>query len=53
MVGTINHIAIAVPCLRAASDEWRQKLDAEISAPQRLEEHGVTHHVLQENRGLR
>ena len=42
MVGTINHIAIAVPCLRAASDEWRQKLDAEISAPQRLEEHGVT-----------
>jgi len=41
MVGTINHIAIAVPCLRAASDEWRQKLDAEISAPQRLEEHGV------------
>ena len=42
MVGTINHIAIAVPCLRAASDEWCQKLDAEISAPQRLEEHGVT-----------
>ena len=42
MVGMINHIAIAVPCLRAASDEWRQKLDAEISAPQRLEEHGVT-----------
>ena len=42
MVGTINHIAIAVPCLRAASDEWRQKLDAEIPAPQRLEEHGVT-----------
>ena len=42
MVGTINHIAIAVPCLRAASDEWRQKLDAEISAPHRLEEHGVT-----------
>jgi methylmalonyl-CoA/ethylmalonyl-CoA epimerase len=42
MVGTINHIAIAVPCLRVASDEWRQKLDAEISAPQRLEEHGVT-----------
>ncbi|MEC8743444.1 MAG: methylmalonyl-CoA epimerase [Candidatus Puniceispirillaceae bacterium] len=42
MVGTINHIAIAVPCLRAASDEWRQKLDVEISAPQRLEEHGVT-----------
>ena len=42
MVGRINHIAIAVPCLRAASDEWRQKLDAEISAPQCLEEHGVT-----------
>lgn len=42
MVGTINHIAIAVPCLRAASDEWRQMLDAEISAPKRLEEHGVT-----------
>ncbi len=42
MVGTINHIAIAVPCLGAASDEWRHKLDAEISAPQRLEEHGVT-----------
>ena len=42
MVGTINHIAIAVPCLRAASDEWRQKLDAEISASQRLEGHGVT-----------
>ncbi len=42
MVGTINHIAIAVPSLKTASDEWRQKLDAEISAPQRLEEHGVT-----------
>lgn len=42
MVGTINHIAIAVPCLRAASDKWRQKLGAEISAPLRLEEHGVT-----------
>jgi len=42
MFGTINHIAIAVPCLKTASQEWRQKLGASISAPQRLEEHGVT-----------
>jgi len=42
MFGTINHIAIAVPCLKTASQEWHQKLGASISAPQRLEEHGVT-----------
>ena len=42
MIGTINHIAIAVPDLAAAADQWRARVGAEVSAPQSLPEHGVT-----------
>ena len=42
MIGTINHIAIAVPDLAAAADQWRARVGAEVFAPQALPEHGVT-----------
>ena len=41
MIGRINHIAIAVPDLAAATARWRDDLGAECSAPQDLPEHGV------------
>ena len=41
MIGNINHIAIAVPDLEAAAARWRNTLDADVSAPQSLPEHGV------------
>ena len=42
MIGSVNHIAIAVPKLNEAAQEWQKKTGAEVSAPQRLDEHGVT-----------
>lgn len=41
MIGRINHIAIAVPDVVAASARWRDALGASCSAPQDLPEHGV------------
>ena len=41
MIGRINHIAIAVPDLDAATARWRDDLGAECSAAQDLPEHGV------------
>lgn len=41
MIGTINHIAIAVPDLALATEQWRARVGAEVSAPQSLPEHGV------------
>ena len=41
MIGTINHIAIAVPDLKVAAAQWRERVGALVSAPQRLLEHGV------------
>ena len=41
MIGRINHIAIAVPDLAAATGRWRDDLGAECSAPHDLPEHGV------------
>ena len=41
MIGRINHIAIAVPDLEAATAHWRDQLGADCSAPQDLPEHGV------------
>ncbi len=41
MIGKLNHVAIAVPDLAAASDQYRG-LGASVSAPQDLAEHGVT-----------
>ncbi|KQS71688.1 methylmalonyl-CoA epimerase [Rhizobium sp. Leaf371] len=41
MLGSLNHVAIAVPDLTAAIAVY-EKLGATISAPQELPEHGVT-----------
>jgi methylmalonyl-CoA/ethylmalonyl-CoA epimerase len=42
MLGKVNHIAIAVPDLAAATATYRDTLGARVSAPQALPEHGVT-----------
>lgn len=42
MLGRINHIAIAVPDIAAAAATYRETLDAKVSEPQSLPEHGVT-----------
>ena len=42
MIGRLNHVAIAVPDLAAASAHYRDALGAKVSAPQNLPEHGVT-----------
>ena len=42
MLGRLNHVAIAVPDLKAAAERYRNDLGAEVSAPQALPEHGVT-----------
>jgi methylmalonyl-CoA/ethylmalonyl-CoA epimerase len=42
MLGRLNHVAIAVPDLAAASAVYRDTLGAKLTAPQALPEHGVT-----------
>ena len=42
MIGRLNHVAIAVPDLKAASDLYRSTLGASVSAPQAEPDHGVT-----------
>ena len=42
MIGRLNHVAIAVPDISAATALYRDALGAEVSAPQELPEHGVT-----------
>ncbi|MCC6949114.1 MAG: methylmalonyl-CoA epimerase [Bradyrhizobiaceae bacterium] len=42
MIGRLNHVAIAVRDLDAASSVYRWTLGADVSAPVRLPEHGVT-----------
>jgi methylmalonyl-CoA/ethylmalonyl-CoA epimerase len=42
MLGRLNHVAIAVPDLAAASALYRDTLGAKVTAPQVLPEHGVT-----------
>jgi methylmalonyl-CoA/ethylmalonyl-CoA epimerase len=42
MLGRLNHVAIAVPDLEAATASYRDQLGAKVSAPQALPEHGVT-----------
>lgn len=42
MLGRLNHVAIAVPDLDAAIRQYADKLNANVSERQRLEEHGVT-----------
>ena len=41
MIGRINHIAIAVPDVTVAAQQWEAILGAKVSAPQTLPEHGV------------
>ena len=41
MIGRINHIAIAVPDVTVAAQQWETMLGATVSAPQTLPEHGV------------
>jgi len=42
MIGKLNHVAIAVPDLDAASAVYRNTLGAQVSEPMPLVEHGVT-----------
>src|SRR5690625_8037528 len=41
MSGRLNHVAIAVPDLAAATAVYRDTLGAQVSAPQAEPEHGV------------
>ena len=42
MIGRLNHVAIAVPDLAAATESYRDTLGAHVSQAQALPEHGVT-----------
>lgn len=42
MIGSLNHIAIAVPDLAAAVERYHGTLGATVSEPRALPEHGVT-----------
>ena len=42
MIGRLNHVAIAVPDLEAASKLYREALGADITAPAPEPDHGVT-----------
>ena len=42
MIGRLNHVAIVVPDLAAATVLYRDTLGAQVSAPLPLPEHGVT-----------
>ncbi|MBE7637584.1 methylmalonyl-CoA epimerase [Sneathiella sp. P13V-1] len=42
MIGRLNHVAIAVPDLEAATKTYRDVLGATVSAPQDEPDHGVT-----------
>jgi methylmalonyl-CoA/ethylmalonyl-CoA epimerase len=42
MLGRLNHVAIAVPDLEAATKSYRNTLGATVSAPKDIPEHGVT-----------
>lgn len=42
MIGRLNHVALVVPDLAAASAHYRDVLGATVSEPQALPEHGVT-----------
>lgn len=42
MIGRLNHVAIAVPDLHTASEQYRLTLGAQVGAPQDEPDHGVT-----------
>jgi catechol 2,3-dioxygenase-like lactoylglutathione lyase family enzyme len=40
MIGRLNHVAIAVPDLSAAAEQYRSALGAKVGAPQDEPDHG-------------
>ncbi|MCC6001134.1 MAG: methylmalonyl-CoA epimerase [Pararhodobacter sp.] len=42
MIGRLNHVAIAVPDLHAAAEQYRGVLGADVGPPQDEPDHGVT-----------
>ncbi|MDB5664578.1 methylmalonyl-CoA epimerase [Cypionkella sp.] len=42
MIGRLNHVAIAVPDLMAAAEQYRNTFGANVGAPQDEPDHGVT-----------
>ncbi len=42
MLGRLNHVALAVPDVKAAARLYRDKLGARVSEPEALPEHGVS-----------
>jgi len=42
MIGRLNHVAIAVPDLKAAADQYRNALGAKVGDPKDEPDHGVT-----------
>jgi methylmalonyl-CoA/ethylmalonyl-CoA epimerase len=42
MIGRLNHVAIAVPDLEAAAEQYRGALGARVGPPQDEPDHGVT-----------
>lgn len=42
MIGRLNHVAIAVPDLEQAAQQYRVMLGADVGAPQDEPDHGVT-----------
>ncbi len=42
MLGRLNHVALAVPDLKAAATYYHDVLGASVSSPQDLPDHGVT-----------
>ncbi|MGB7244235.1 MAG: methylmalonyl-CoA epimerase [Sulfitobacter sp.] len=42
MIGRLNHVAIAVPDLKAAAAQYANALGAKVGAPQDEPDHGVT-----------
>lgn len=42
MIGRLNHVAIVVPDLGAAAENYKNTLGAVVTAPQELPDHGVT-----------
>ena len=42
MIGRLNHVAIAVPNLEAAAEQYRNTLGAKVGEPQDEPDHGVT-----------
>jgi methylmalonyl-CoA/ethylmalonyl-CoA epimerase len=42
MIGRLNHVAIAVPDLEAAADQYRSALGANVGPAQNEPDHGVT-----------